>query len=442
MSQDGWLFLAKDFFWKGITKEECNETSKCSCKNVLNESPNTNRVENNTLEDTKYLKITKQSSVSSKGVHMLQDTPSPNVRGGNKVEKKLFVEVSGHFNSRIVDSDIGKHTRLRKAGTLSHAALELTRKMKTSDTCKIIGTFFDKQKKENLPEIIEASRNMPMIHMLSPDDGCNLKQTANLTDTQYRQTNNATKHRGIKFLPPEKKMLVAKRGKANGINRDFYNVTTVNLQIKRQGKEKYTQELRPAVIVKKYKELLQLVIENELENLDNLDVAEDGSQIIKVGLSGDSGAGSTKHSFALLDRKDGKIIQHIMIIYEAADTTSNNIKVHSEISSQVKSMNGAKIIIDGNEYVIHQIGIYDLHEQDQVVENGVQVLLFHVQNVWYLLSIYKNMEVLSIVKKIVDHTQHLSLTTITIAILGPKKKEIYRKLDHKGKNTAMLFREL
>ena len=52
---------------------------------------------------------------------------------------------------------------------------------------------------------------------------------------------------------------------------------------------------------------------------------DDGKKELEIGITVDAGGGSKKVSFSLMNRTDGKLIQHILMIYEAGDTLENNI---------------------------------------------------------------------------------------------------------------------
>ena len=63
-----------------------------------------------------------------------------------------------------------------------------------------------------------------------------------------------------------------------------------------------------------------------------------------------------KFVFSLMNRKDGKLIQHVLFIYEAADTLMNNIRCISYLTEQFWKMNNAKLTVKGVTYTIKQKG--------------------------------------------------------------------------------------
>ena len=147
----------------------------------------------------------------------------------------------------------------------------------------------------------------------------------------------------------------AKKKKLTGFTREFYEVISVKLQTKRQGQNKHGLEFCPFVYVKEYSKLLEHAIEKEVDETNTtFKTLSDGSKEIEVGITGDGGGGSVKFLFSLMNRKNGSLTQHVLLIYEAADTLMNAIRCISKISHQIRSMNGAKITVKGIEYTVKQ----------------------------------------------------------------------------------------
>ena len=65
---------------------------------------------------------------------------------------------------------------------------------------------------------------------------------------------------------------------------------------------------------------METVIENEIDDMEILQTLSDGSELLQVGITGDAGGNSMKHTFSLLNHKNGKLKQHVLMVYEAADT--------------------------------------------------------------------------------------------------------------------------
>ena len=57
-----------------------------------------------------------------------------------------------------------------------------------------------------------------------------------------------------------------------------------------------------------------------------------------------------------MNKKNGSLTPHVLLIYEAADTIMNAIRCISKISHQIRTMNGAKITVKGIEYTVKQKG--------------------------------------------------------------------------------------
>ena len=101
-------------------------------------------------------------------------------------------------------------------------------------------------------------------------------------------------------------------------------------------------------------------------------ILEDGTKVVDVAFTGDSGGDSMKHLFMLLNHKKGELKPHIFLIYEAADTHYNSIPIYLEMRDQIDLVKDKVFTVTDEEgkeekYKVRLVGIYDMSEQDTIL---------------------------------------------------------------------------
>ena len=276
------------------------------------------------------------------------------VPGGIQMKKTIIMDLG--TRQRQEKEELGAKTKKRFGMIMKQTADELSRK-KPDAKCHIVGALVDQHNDEELQTIVNESKKLKDQKKLSPEAAADILTAGNFTRNQQRLIIRGANNEGKKLFPSEQQISVAKKSKLSGFNRDFYEVLSVKLQTKRQGQNKHGLEFCPLVYVKQYSKLLEHAIEKEIdEENTNFKILPDGTKEIEVGIAGDGGGGSVKFVFSLMNKKDGSLTQHVLLIYEAADTLMNAIRCISKISDQVKTMNRAKITVKGIKYTVKQKG--------------------------------------------------------------------------------------
>ena len=319
-----------------------------------------------------HIKLVRESSQSEHGVHAVQYTPSPRYPGGWVKTPKILLNVSNRPRRILGDNDeetpnLGRELKSAKSKLVDSAIKEACRDLGAENSAKVLAATIDKQDKENIPLIQKHSRTLTAANSLSPVESAELQLHLNLSDRQVNTIQKVTKSKGIPAFAPQLKRTEAKRDLRGNISREFYDVTTESLQIKRQGESKYATEQRPVVRVKDFKGLMQSVLENEIEDLKGLETLEDGTKKVNVGLTGDAGGGSMKHLFMLMDQKDGEMKEHVFLMYEAADTIENAERIYRPVSQQLEEIANTVFSVKGSSYSLKLWGIYDMSEQDTIL---------------------------------------------------------------------------
>jgi hypothetical protein len=243
----------------------------------------------------------------------------------------------------------------RKGNILQDVTNELSRG-NPGTSSQVISSLIDRQDAETVNEICKTSKKINESNVLSPEIAVDILTAGNLTWNQTRQISRGATNGGKRLFPSEDKMRAAKQEKLAGITEDQYEKKSIKLQIRRQGLNKHALEFCALVYVKNYRTFLELILRNEIsdEDYSKLNQLDDGSREIEIGLTGDGGGGSVKFLFSII--KEEKLIQHMLMIYEAADTLLNLIRCFSHIRQQLKQMNGAKINVEGKRYTVKQKG--------------------------------------------------------------------------------------
>ena len=252
--------------------------------------------------------------------------------------------------------ELGAKTKKRFGTIMKETAEELSRK-KPDAKSQIVGALVDQHNEDEIEQIVNESKKLKNQKKISPEAAADILTAGNFTRNQQRLIIRGANNEGKRLFPSEQQISGAKKTKLAGFNRDFYEVMSVKLQTKRQGQNKHGLEFCPLVYVKEYSKLLEHAIEKEIdEENTNFKTLPDGTKEIEVGIAGDGGGGSVKFVFSLMNKKNGSLIQHVLLIYEAADTIMNAIRCISKISHQIRTMNGAKITVKGIEYTVKQKG--------------------------------------------------------------------------------------
>ena len=116
-----------------------------------------------------------------------------------------------------------------------------------------------------------------------------------------------------------------------------------------------------------FQKIIQTVLEYEVAECIFPDILTDGTKIVDVVMTGDSGGNSMKHLFAVINNKEGKLKPHVFMIYEAADTLRNSARIYLDISDQIKAAEDAVYEVDGSRYKVRISGVYDMSVQDTIL---------------------------------------------------------------------------
>ena len=308
-----------------------------------------------------------------------QITPNNKVRGGFQKQPLLFMPVptprsrkrSGDgerlFNSRQSQANAANNVDLF-ATEVSARASNTPHDFVTPAKNQVIKSVLRKQGKENINDIV------------TPDMGSNRSFTAEeagaiITQAQIprhtlRTIQRAAKNScGTKLFVNEKAIYATKDSQAKNLIDDCFESIDIQLQIKRQGQEKYCLENRPLVYVKDIKNHIETMIRNENQEQEFPTLEDGRTQKAVVGLTADAGGGSMKFSICLMHNKeDVPAKDHLIMVYEAADTMENTIKCFSRgLSRDMNNLNDSTILVDNQQYFIHFQGVFDLKAQDELL---------------------------------------------------------------------------
>ena len=295
---------------------------------------------------------------------------NPNVPGGYKKQKSIIFEIPTPRAKRTSSGDGNKtfpHRSVKNkvADKINHFTTEITARSLNTDLVKVgrndvLKTLRRKQGKENLKDII--SPDMEQSQALTPDQAGAVVTDCQMPRRQIRNIVRATRNLGgRKLFSNEKAIYQAIESQAKNISLDSFEMLDIQLQIKRQGQDKYVLENKPLVYVKDIKNHLEIIIKNEASEQE-FDIMEDGNKKVIVGLTADAGGGSFKFSISLMHNKDDITAKdHLILMYEAADTLENTVKCLSKgLYQDMIETNDSIIAIENENYFIHFQGVFDL----------------------------------------------------------------------------------
>ena len=302
---------------------------------------------------------------------------NPNVPGGYKKQKSIIFEIPTPRAKRTSSGDGNKtfpHRSVKNkvADKINHFTTEITARSLNTDLVKVgrndvLKTLLRKQGKENLKDII--SPDMEQSQALTPDQAGAVVTDCQMPRRQIRNIVRATRNLGgRKLFSNEKAIYQAIESQAKNISLDSFEMLDIQLQIKRQGQDKYVLENKPLVYVKDIKNHLEIIIKNEASEQE-FDIMEDGNKKVIVGLTADAGGGSFKFSISLMHNKDDITAKdHLILMYEAADTLENTVKCLSKgLYQDMIETNDSIIAIENENYFIHFQGVFDLKAQDELL---------------------------------------------------------------------------
>ena len=110
----------------------------------------------------------------------------------------------------------------------------------------------------------------------------------------------------------------------------------------KQGQNKRIQVKTQVAIVKDFKSYIQIHAQCESGELKEGD-------IYPVVIDGDAGGGRFVAEFAFLNRKDESLKLHPFLIFEGTDNRENLQKILGQLTQQIKLLEGAKIMVNGEE---------------------------------------------------------------------------------------------
>ena len=127
-------------------------------------------------------------------------------------------------------------------------------------------------------------------------------------------------------------------------------------------------ENRPLAYAKDIRSHLKKIISEEASSQD-FEVLKDGTKKVIVGLTADSGGGSNKISISLMNTKEGVTAKdHVIMMYEAADTLQNLIKCFSKgLRKDFEVVNNSILEINDEKYLVYMQGVFDLKCQDEMI---------------------------------------------------------------------------
>ena len=86
----------------------------------------------------------------------------------------------------------------------------------------------------------------------------------------------------------------------------------------------------PVVYVNDLEGILRKVIQNEASECDFKISPDTNAKLVIIGICADSGGGSMKWLFTLMNHSDRSLSCHTLLMYEASDTIRNDHKVLGE----------------------------------------------------------------------------------------------------------------
>ena len=336
------------------TSYDSYDSEKENCEPIFN-SPQIAMTPGTTI-----YRLDRQSSLTESGKHATKYVLNPNAKGGFVKSKAILVEATSRKSKTVEKS---KRTLRNNAGKVDDFTTEICRNTPANKT-EVISKIIDKQSPEDVAEISSSSKAINETNKISDEAGAAL--AIDFTQNQLRKIRRAGNNQLKRFLPSEEKINKAKRKRLGSLVSGDYVINDIQLQIRREGKEKKVLNLCGVVYVRNYKEFVTKVIAHELTEIEPKTLP-DGVREIEIGIAGDSGGGSMKITMSLMNRIDTKVKLHILLMYEAADTKMNNIRTFSLLTEEIKALNGDTIVVEGNTFRIKQKGMFDLSAQDDIV---------------------------------------------------------------------------
>ena len=293
-----------------------------------------------------------------------------------KKQKTIFVEIAAPraskesaggiepFPIRSVKNKVANKVDLF---TTEITARTIKNELVTPGKNEVLQTLLRKQGKENMKDIITPE--MENSQAFTPDQAGAVVTKCQMTQNELRRIQRATKNiGGRKLFNNEKAIYKAIELQSKNISEECFEKLDIQLQIKRQGQEKYVLENKPLVYVKDIRQHLEIIINNEASEQE-FEVMEDGTKKVVVGLTADAGGGSMKFSISLMNNKDDITAKdHMILMYEAADTLTNTVKCLSQgLYQDMMKANDSIIVIDNQKHLIHFQGVFDLKAQDELL---------------------------------------------------------------------------
>ena len=322
-----------------------------------------------------YITIDRASSISDGAFHGTKHIYNENVPGKQKVQPTVFVEVAlprkRKSDDQEDDGTLNRDAKKRVANKTNNFLAEVTGRALNNTTPApatknpVIQTLIRKQGKENLPNIVTP--DLQHHTAFTPEVAASIVTQNQWSRREVRNLQRATANTGgRKLFVNEKKVNEARKKQSKGITEDLFEVTSLQLQNKRQGEEKYVLISKGVVYVKNIEEYIKILIKDEGDDQE-FEVLPDGTLKVIVGLTGDAGGGSNKFSISLMDYKT-KAKDHVILWYDGADTMMNTVKAMScGLRKSMEELNDKVIQVEGKHYLIHFQGCFDLKGQDELL---------------------------------------------------------------------------
>jgi hypothetical protein len=145
------------------------------------------------------------------------------------------------------------------------------------------------------------------------------------------------------------------------VKKEDWKTLKINLYRNKQGKNKRLPQETTVLIVENLFEYILKVAEGEGEDLD-FSVGE-----LPVCFDGDAGGGRFVATFAFLNRKDGSIVLHPILLYEGSDCRANLEMTLGEFTQVVREMEGKTVLINNMQVQIKLYGLFDLAALNTIV---------------------------------------------------------------------------
>ena len=321
----------------------------------------------NELQNCDRLIIGRQSSVvGSEAFHATEIKKNNNVKGGFSKLPTIVQKIPYRKGGRKTENTLTNKQIKRNAKQVNMFTAELSRHTTPKVKSKILNKVLE-ENKENIEDIVSPS--LIATNQLTPNQSADVLIDTNMSRAQQRKVQQAAiTNTGKRLFAPERQVLAAKKLKLNNITADHYTAKMMLLHCRSQGKKTSVLKPSPVVYPTQLKSLIKQVIENEAAEHDFEIDPESQAKKVHIGLTGDSGGGSMKWLFGIMnDHKESKLTTHTLFMYEAADTINNDMKVMSEggLYDELKELNNLIIKVNGERYLLEFGGVFDLKAQDE-----------------------------------------------------------------------------